>query len=355
MSASLSQDARELLAVISGGRRTRMPLDDLEVKHLEALPHMRGRPERRRELAAIIAELAAAGRVRPSVSEDRARMPALPAFVDVVRPRSNNGGGEVRGHGWRPELARVLALQPAPTPAEARILRQVNRWLADRGDDAPQCGSRERSLEVFGDEKLLDERLRDGRLFSSGLLSYELLRSRRVAPGLVTERVGNAPSVLVVENADTFRSLADVLRESARPPAGLVAWGAGAAFEQSCEALTDLRIDGQPVRDAWYFGDIDPSGLRIPARAAELVAPLTLRPARLLYALLLDRDHRGAGRERMREATEEHLRWLGEPLAARARAVMAANRRLAQEALTAEMLRGRISQWLDVGSDGAAA
>jgi hypothetical protein len=340
MSNTLSSDARNLLAAIAGGRRTRWPLDDLEAEHLEALPHLRGRPERRRELASVIDELTAEGHIRPSVREDRTQMPALPAFVDVIPTRSQgNGSSEARGHGWRPELAGVLALQPAPTPAELPILRKLNRWLADRGADAPTCGSRERSLEIFDDEKLLDERLRYGRLFATGLLTYELLRCRRIAPGLVCEAVGQEPSVLVVENTDTFRSIVEVLHETPNPQVGLVAWGAGAAFEQSCEALLHLRVNDEPVRHAWYFGDIDPSGLRIPARAAKLLAPLPLQPARALYALLLNRDQRGSGRERMSEQTEEHLRWLGEPLASRARLVMAEGRRLAQEALTSEVLR----------------
>jgi hypothetical protein len=354
MSDTLSSEARDLLAALTGGRRTRWPLDDLEAQHLQALPHLRGRPERRRELAGVIDELAAAGRVRPSVREDRTRMPALPAFVDVIRPRApSSGGSDARGHGWRPELAGVHALEPPPTPGELPILRKLNRWLADRGADAPMCGSRERSLEVFGDEKLLDERLRYGRLFATGLLSYELLRCRRIAPGLVCEAVGQEPSVLIVENTDTFRSVLDVLRETPNSQVGFVAWGAGAAFEQSCEALLQLRVNDVPVRHAWYFGDIDPSGLRIPARASKLVAPLPLRPARALYALLLNRDQRGSGRERMGEQTEEHLLWLGEPLASQARLVMAAGSRLAQEALTAEVLRNHAELLVSQDADRA--
>lgn len=339
--SAFSADACRLLAVIADGRRTRWPLEDLELKHLEALPHMRGRPERRRELAAVIEELAAAGRVKVSKRQDLSRMPALPAFVDVLRPPVGHARADPRAYGWRPELAAVLSLAPPPTPAEQGILHQVNRWLAERGDSAPPCGSRERSLEIFGDEKLLDERLRHRRLFAGGLLSYELLRARRIAPGLVCEQVGNAPAVLVIENTDTFRSVADVLAELAAPPVGLVAWGAGAAFEQSCEALRTLEARGQPVQRAFYFGDLDPSGLRIPARAAQLVAPLPLLPARPLYGLLLDRDRRGAGRERLGQSSEQHLAWLGEPLAGRARAVMQSGARLAQEALTAEVLRAQ--------------
>ena len=266
-------------------------------------------------------------------------MPALPAFVDVIREQGAAPRHDASGHGWRPELSGVLALSPPPTPAEQRVLRQVNRWLAERGEDAPLCGSRERSLEVFGDEKALDDRLRDGRLFATGLLSEQLLRCRRVAPGLVTELVGSAPVALVVENSDTFRSLADVLTERQQEDVGLVAWGAGGAFEQSCGALTRLATSGGHIERAFYFGDLDPSGMRIPARAAQLVAPLPLMPALPLYALLLDRDQRGVGREKLTEAGEAHLRWLGEPLANRAAELLRAGHRLAQEALTAEVLR----------------
>jgi hypothetical protein len=340
MSQSLSPEARQLLSGINSGRRTRWRVEELQAKHLEVLPHMRGRPEGRRELGELVRELADAGHLRPSVSEDRSRIPVLPAFVDVVRFRqSGNGRDAARKHGWRPELAQALALEPAPTPAELRILRKVNRWLADRAPYARPSGSRERSLEIFGDEKLLDERLRYGRLFAIGLLSYELLGARRIAPGLITEVVGTEPTVLVVENTDTFRSVADALIESGQTQVGLVAWGAGAAFEQSCEALTSLQVGGEAVRRAWYFGDIDPSGLRIPAHAAQLLAPLALEPARPLYANLLDLDQRGTARERVTEATDQHLEWLGEPLASRARSVMSANARLAQEALTAEVLQ----------------
>lgn len=74
------------------------------------------------------------------------------------------------------------------------------------------------------------------------------------------------------------------------------------------------------MQRAFYFGDIDPSGLRIPARAAQLVAPLPLLPA--------------------------HLAWRDEPLADRARAVMEAGARLAQEALTADVLRSTDGQLL---------
>jgi hypothetical protein len=337
--SGLSADAERLLAALTGSR-TRWPLDDLEGQYLRAAPHMRERPERRRELAALLDELAEAGSVRPSVRQDRTAMPPLPLFVDVVAPASGaTGRPEARGRRWRPELAGVLALQPRPTPAELRVLRQVDRWLVRHGDRAPAAGSRERSLAVFADERLLDDRLRHSRLFTSGLLSDDLLRARRIAPGLVTERVGGAPGVLVVESPDTFRAVAGVLAGVRRSPVGLVAWGAGIAFEQSCEALLGLTVPGAgAVRRCWYFGSIDPGGLRIPARAAALVAPLPLHPARPLYELLLDRDRRAGGRERMHQDTRAHLRWLGEPLAARARSVLASHSRLPQEALTAEVL-----------------
>jgi hypothetical protein len=339
----LSLDAKRLRDAISGGRKTRWALDDVEAAHLDAVPHMRSRPERRRELGALIQELADGSYVRPSVRRDTTQMPALPAFVDLIRAEAADTGQQNgRGHGWRPELAAAMSLRPAATSAELRVLRMANRWLAERAHETDICGSRERSLEVFGNEKLLDEQLRYGRLFASDILSYGLLRARRRAPGLVTEQVGDAPTVLVVENSDTFRTLADIIAEDAGRSVGVVAWGAGAAFEQSCDTLQKLTVHGQRVQHAWYFGDIDPSGLRIPARAAKALSPLAIEPARGLYALLFELDRRVAGRERMTESTDEHLQWLGAPLASQARDVMAAHRRLPQEALAARVLRERL-------------
>jgi hypothetical protein len=333
--------ASEALLAALQGRRTRWRLEDLEAKHLQVAPRLRGNPDRRRELEALIAELVGAKRIRTSTRQDRTQMPALPAFIDIIRaaePARPRRDG--RGYGWRPELAAVLALQPPASPAELRTLRAVNRWLAKHSAGASLAGSRERSLEVFRNEKLLDERLRYGRLFRSGILSYNLLRARRVAPGLVVEQVGDAAVALVVENADTFRTVADVLSSRAQSDVGLVAWGAGAAFEQSCDALRSMTVSGRPLQQSFYFGDIDPSGLRIPAHASVVLDPLPLQPARPLYELLLDTDVQVPARERLTEDTIKHLTWLGEPRASRAHAVMAQKARLPQEALTASLLTG---------------
>jgi hypothetical protein len=104
MCRELTQGARQLLTVLADGRRTRWPLEELELRHLQAAPHMRGRPERRRELAGLVEELTDTGNLRASKRQDRTRMPALPAFVDVVRPQADSNGADARAYGWRPSF-----------------------------------------------------------------------------------------------------------------------------------------------------------------------------------------------------------------------------------------------------------
>src|SRR5260370_9171997 len=108
-------------------------------------------------------------------------------------------------------------------------VEQVNQWLHDSRDHLV-VPSRERSLEIFGDEKALD-RLIGTALFAPGRLSLELLRCRRVVPRLHCEPVGKGRVLLVVENSDTFNSLAEVLRGRNYHRVGLAGWGAGTAFQ----------------------------------------------------------------------------------------------------------------------------
>ena len=67
-------------------------------------------------------------------------------------------------------------------------MQRVNEWLYVSRDELV-VPARERSLEVFGDEKALD-RLAGAALFGPGRLTLALLRCRRVVPRLHCEPAG---------------------------------------------------------------------------------------------------------------------------------------------------------------------
>ena len=145
---------------------------------------------------------------------------------------------------------------------------------------------RERSVEIFGDEKRLDSLL-GTQLFTAGRLSLDLLRC--YLPTVPTYVVALSPDgirrqLLVVENHTTFDTLCR-WNEGRRHYAA-VAFGAGAAFIAACKSLQPhLNAPGCDGQIA-YFGDLDPKGLWIPVRAAQDNG-VEIRPDETLYSLLL--------------------------------------------------------------------
>ncbi|NMO54537.1 DUF2399 domain-containing protein [Actinoplanes sp. TBRC 11911] len=278
----LSDRASRLRMALIEWPRRRVPLQVLW-QILDGIdPATRTFLHRRQLLADTLAELAAAHAIDlpAQASYDRTELPALPRFVtlpDRTAPLQQPAAPIV----WHPALS--WAADAAITTAQRRTLEKINRWLfTSRGNVvAPQ---RERSLEILGDEKALD-RLQTTGLFGPGRLTLDLLRARRVTPPLHTAHTGDGPVLLVVENSDTFDSLHRVL-DTQPTRVGLVAWGAGGAFEAS---VLSIRTLGHSVSEIAYFGDLDYRGLQIPSNANRLSAAYgqpSVRPAVGLYSAL---------------------------------------------------------------------
>jgi hypothetical protein len=323
--------------------RRRVVLPDLWRLLDDADPASRGSTNRRHLLATAIEELADAGVLRlPSQrSYDRTELPALPHFVTVPlgtpvqQPRHHTV--------WHPALSWVPDTRL--TPAQRSALERVNRWLHGNRDELV-VPVRERSLEIFDDEKAID-RLQTTGLFGAERLTFDLLRVYRAVPRLHVEPVGPGGVLLIVENSDTFDSLCRAL---ARRPGrvGLVGWGAGGAFEASVRSIG--RLD-RLVTGVRYFGDLDERGLRIPA-SASLVATAdglpAVCPATGLYTALLRlgrpqpvRSRSGAARPGLPATrADELVRWLEPSQRDLAVQLLRAGRRLAQEAVgLAHLLR----------------
>ena len=275
----------------SRSRRT-LRLDEIWQLYAEADPASAGRPGRRAELAAALTTLEEAGVITCSRTADRSAKPPLPRQVTLSTAPTRPGAAVLaRATAWRPELA--WAASARLTTGQVHALTAVNTWLRDRGRDTDRAPLRERSLEVFGQEKTLDRLLGTG-LFGSGRLTLELLRTFRAHPPLPAVHIGTGDVLLVAENADTFATLLECVR---RDPHGVgwIAWGAGGAFEASVRSAGDLDPAVTEIR---YFGDLDYDGLRIPVNACatarnEGLPPL--RPAVTLYRQLLASQVRQSG------------------------------------------------------------
>ncbi len=314
--------------------RRRVKIAELERMLLDAEPDLQFSPERRSRLAALASELAQAGTASlPAAgSWDRSARPALPRFLTL--PARPGGPGLADGSqvAWRAELA--WAASERFTQSHFEALQAVNAFLRDGGAGRPKVPARERSVQLFGDEKRLD-RLQGSMLFAPGRLTLDLLACEQVRTPFVWQRTGPGPDVLVLENSHTYHSFARALAD-AGSAAGAAVYGAGRHFESSVHFLADLPF---PARRVLYFGDLDAAGLQIPAsasRSAQAAGLPAVQPAAGLYELLLacGRPAPSSG-----PAGPAPAAWLPEHLREPAARLLQAGQRIAQEWAGTEALR----------------
>lgn len=340
--SALSARALRLASMLATWPRQRVQLAELWSLVDEVDPTSRLDVRRRRILSELIAELAGAQVVElPAArSYDHTENPPLPRFL-VVR-REATPLSPRKPVVWHPVLAWVP--RAGLTRSQEDTMEQVNQWL-HRSRDHLVVPSRERSLEVFGDEKALD-RLVGTVLFGPGRLTLELLRCQRVVPRLHCEPAGDGDVLLVVENSNTFNSILTVLRDREDHRVGLVGWGVGAGFEAS---ILSIPLVGRPVNEIRYFGDLDENGLRIPANAsivAQAEGLTTVMPASGLYDALLQRGVRQQGQRRLSsEAAVQLVGWLDQSQQASAAALLTEGTRMAQEAVGLSYLASH-DDWL---------
>jgi hypothetical protein len=332
-----------LAAAIAGYRVRRVPLTALRVAFAQHDPTGAASSGARARLRAAIDELATQGRVvlpKQKQSYEAHVVPELPTWVErSAAPRAARPESPVRV--WRPELAAAAEL--ATAPAEFDILACVDAFLRDSGSNRPLVPHRERSLEVFGNEKRLDALVRT-RLFASGALTLDLLRCYQPPLPLTAQYVGQPgsnPHLLIVENHATYASVLAAARE--RVAEGVAGFGVGyGAGNQLPKAIGGAAQLDPPPAAIWYFGDLDVEGLRIAADAAAAAINQglpSIRPAAPLYQALLDGGVRQRGKKTLDETTAwKAAAWLDDSLRSAAAAVLFAGMRIAQESVGYETL-----------------
>ncbi len=239
---------------------------------------------------------------------------------------------------WEPELCFLSMGSHSNIAAED--LLKLNEFFVRGGRERPMVPIKERSLQIFGDEKRLDA-LRVTSFFRSNL-ALDVLRCFVIAEPLGWQRGSNTSGpVLVIENAATWDTYCRWNRKCALFSA--IVYGCGNRFAHSASRPADIFAEPRGSRAVLYFGDLDPQGLRIPqlASAYAVSEKLNLPPVEphlWSYRQLLSL---GEGKEAPWDG-EPALRvdcdWLGEAAEA-AWAVLSTGKRLAQEHVGLEFLQ----------------
>lgn len=326
-----SNNAQQFWAVlrVAYPRRSRFALEHLLEIFRQTFPHRHGDTDVRSVLATLLVELEQSGAIRlPNKANRRAydhseRTPLPKHVVRCDRPSRIKQSNLV----WRPELAFASEFASS---LQTELLA-IQEWLRNGGTTATFVALRERSVEIFGDEKRLDSLL-GSQLFTPGRLTLELLRcylpSVPIYVASAPENGGLRP-LLVVENHTTFDTLCRWNEKRRRYSA--IAFGAGAAFIAACESLRPHLTAPGCSGKLLYFGDLDPKGLWIPARASK-DSGIDAQPDESLYTLLLTkgRKHRSLPREPI-SFDSELLNWLPAGLREETGRHFSNGRRLPQE------------------------
>ena len=247
---------------------------------------------------------------------------------------------QIREFAWVPELAFVSEARLNLSFAE---LRQLNDFIKDGGREREIVPIKERSLQIFGDEKRLDALLasvlfREGRLYERRDLRCEL-----IGVPLAWKRGpvdSAAQPIIAIENAATWHSYCRW--NAQRCLFSAVVYGDGNRFIDGIRYLADIFTELGGPRRLLYFGDLDPQGLVIPqgasSRARSLGLPV-VEPHLWSYQQLLKL---GAGHGQPWEGelpSPTLYDWLGE-CAEPVHQLFAAGHRLAQEHISWEVLQG---------------
>jgi len=243
---------------------------------------------------------------------------------------------------WEPEMQFVVAIKAMVNPKD---LLRLNTFFKDRNQQRPTVPIKERSLQIFGDEKRLDILLGSA-LFRADRLSLDLLKGEIVGEPLGWRRgPTDTGKLLVVENAATWHSYSRWNTQVRQFSA--VVYGCGNRFAESIRHLAPVLAEFPTPQRVFYFGDLDSQGLRIPNEASAKAVALKLprvEPDLWSYTHLLEIGRsKEAPYEAAEPASPAEFEWLSH-LADPVRQVLESGNRLAQEHVGWEFLSGQ-TQW----------
>jgi hypothetical protein len=186
--------------------------------------------------------------------------------VTVQREAAERAPAPRREHPWHPDLGFLVKEKRLECPS---VWLAIDGWLKERGDDTDIVAVRERSCEIFGDEKRLDD-VRKYKFFKAGAITLKRLRCEDAPEPLAARlcRASRMHAALVVENKDTFRS-ACIANAEAHAYAAVI-FGEGNAFPKRVLDLRNLAEECH-FHEIHYFGDIDGEGFSIAANAEKAV------------------------------------------------------------------------------------
>ncbi len=329
-----------LFADFRGRYRSKIVLEDVQEAFSRTCPELNNEPARRARLADALEKLAGEGSILLPVNRkkdwQRFLAPALPNWIRVSREKIplTTARFDQATFPWVPEMRFIASHSTLPALTEAR---QLHDFFKNGGGQRPIVPIKERSWQIFGHEKRLEELIAGKYFFGPDRLTLEMLRCRRVSYSLIYQpspQPWKQPPI-ILENEATFHSFARL--NAAKSIYAAVIFGNGQAVLKGTEFLTNLSRS-LDQKDFFYFGDLDSAGIRIGAELAKRLAPFEIRilPEESFYKELISATNPIMFAPE--QISPAHLLWLTSSLARAIQDKLACSGRIAQEAVGWERL-----------------
>lgn len=195
---------------------------------------------------------------------------------------------------WEP--TKIAAIAPNLNKLkDAEMALAINDYLKYRPANPTLIPVRERALQLFGDEKALDNCRENRGLFNNQLqlASLDCFYCPEPLPfeplALFDKGLTSNKPLLIVENANTYFSCYQANQQLQQFSAIVYGKGKRLSSDTYCDSLASIEIL-LSATDVYYFGDIDVEGFKIPKGIATIRAKSgqsPLKPAVDLYQTLL--------------------------------------------------------------------
>jgi hypothetical protein len=341
-------DAERLTRLQSALRdvgRIRIDLPSLQNIFLDCNPELRDHPDRFSILKEHLDKLAQE-RFLTLPATKRSTLsgstPALPLWIKVVRTRAKSAI-DPYAISWVKELAFCVSLKHAGQLRTAKIINDF--MIQNRHLLSDMIPARERSVQIFGDEKRLDSITARGALFQ-GRLPLSALGAFEVPLPVPCEKaIALHKPVLVVENHHTYWSFCAWNRIQAEYSA--VMFGGGNMVLNNDVGLSQLIAEMQAT-EFEYFADIDARGVLIAEELFDLMFrkhAIVGRPAMRFYRWLLRNGRRVRTRREQSAQTLnlDKIKTFPVDFVSEFEALLAAAERIAQESLNHTILKNDFS------------
>jgi len=182
----------------------------------------------------------------------------IPANSDEIR--------KIQEFEWVGKMQFVRTIR---TNISFKDLIIINDFIRINRGDNEIVPIKERSLELFNDEKRLDSLLNSVLFYEGRINEVTDLRCEVIGVPLAWARGpldSSYQPVIIIENAATWHSYCRWNNLSHQFSA--VVYGEGNRFIDGIRYLSDVFKEIGGVREVFYFGDIDPQGIRIPQKAS---------------------------------------------------------------------------------------